>query len=181
MITTKDQKRIEDFYEFLDVIDNYSQTIVSSYNFKQKFITAFHDNILEMFEQFDLEDLNLIEVPTNNDRIISISNVEKELCINAINYANSNCLSKKMKYCCHLEIDYSNTQVIYNTKIETDIIIEAISQEYLKISNEEYEDYVCWTAVNKLQETADLIPLFELTGGFGVGFSYKEIENAENR
>ena len=47
------------------------------------------------------------------------------------------------------------------------------------MSNEEYEDYICWIALDIFEKKANLIPLDELTGGKGIpGFTYEEIGNA---
>ena len=179
MITREDQKKLEDFYEFIDEIRNYTHRFDGNVDLKRDLLITFYGTVFEMFDQFDSEDLALIKILQKNHDEIYLSDTEKEVFINAINYAKSNSLSKKKKYSCYLKIHYSNAYLIYNTKIETNITIEAISQEYLKMSNEEYEDYICWTALDIFEKKANLIPLDELTGGKGIpGFTYEEIGNA---
>lgn len=176
-------KQYQAFADFLQVIreySNYHKDFMDGYfDAKKDLIKNYYGNLTEMIEQFDPKDLDHIILFTKEDGEVRINGEEKRIFSNAINYAKIHQLDLKKDYHCYLSIDIVNVLPIINTKIKTTIIIKAISQEYLEMTDEDYEDYLCWRASDIFtQKVLNIITFFyEVGGGHSIpSFSYKIIE-----
>ena len=176
-------KQYKAFADFLLVTKEYSdyhKNFMDGYfEAKKDLIENYYGNLTKTFEQFDPKDLDRIILFTKENGEVRINDEEKRIFSNAINYAKIHQLDLKKDYHCYLTIDIMNVPPIINTTIKTTIVIKAISQEYLEMTDEDYEDYLCWRASDIFtQKVLNIIPFFnEVGGGHSIpSFSYKIIE-----
>lgn len=182
-IYTIEHEKHQAFLNFLEVITVYSryhQDFIDSYfNRKRDSIENYYDGSIKMIQQFEPNDLDQIVIFTKNNGDLRINEVEKRIFSNAIKYARIHYLDLKKDYYCTLNIVIMDDQPIMDTKIKTTIIIKAISQEYLEMSDEDYKEYLCGRASDIFTEKVlNIYPFFnEVGGGYYVpSFSYKLIE-----
>lgn len=147
---TIENEKYQAFLNFLEVITNYSsyheEFLDSYFHHKREQLENYYDGSTEMIEQFDIKDLYLITITTENCGEVYISDKEKQLFDNAINYTKVYHLDLKKDFLCILSMNINHVYPIINAKIETSLVIKAISQEYLEMSHSDYDEYVKQTA-----------------------------------